>query len=454
MRTSRHPAAAPLLELDNVTALDDCYEAAASFEEVYRSIASVVSRAAGEHGRVAYAVPGSPSVAERSVELLRADPSIDLELVTGLSFCELAWSRLGIDPLEAGVRLIDAETFAVQAAGSPGPLLVGQCWSTAVLSGVKLAVEPGPSSPVVLLHHLGLSDELVVEVPWSEMDRSVEADHLTSLYVPSLEVPIASELMRLAELVRTLRERCPWDRVQTHRSLVRHLLEEAYEAIEAIDELGEDPAGAPPAAVAHVSEELGDLLCQVLFHATLAEEEGLFDLAEVARDVHDKLVARHPHVFGDVTATTPGAVVANWERIKQAEKRRTHLFEGVPEAMPALARAAKAERRLESVELGWPETGPDPRALITALASVLRLADSAARIDGDTVAAAGTFLLDLARLLAHRGEDPESLVRQALGRLGAKVAAAESAAGDEATDFWDLDPAQRVELWRSASTQT
>ena len=102
------------------------------------------------------------------------------------------------------------------------------------------------------------------------------------MYVPSLEVPVARELMRFAELVRVLRERCPWDREQTHGSLVRHLLEETYEAIEAIEALGDDPAGASPAAAAHVSEELGDLLCQVFFHATLAEEEGLFNLADVA----------------------------------------------------------------------------------------------------------------------------------------------------------------------------
>lgn len=336
LRTSRHPAATGLLGLANVVALDDCYDGASSFEEVYRSIVGILLAAAAEHGRVAYAVPGSPAVAERSVELLRAEESIDLEVVPGLSFCELAWTRLGIDPLEAGVRLVDAESFAVQAAGDAGPFLVGQCWSGEVLSSVKLSLDDDPL-PAVLLHHLGLADESVVEVPWSEIDKTLQADHLTSLYVPRLEAPVAGELVCFAELVRVLRERCPWDREQTHGSLVRHLLEETYEAIEAIEMLGDDPAGAPPAVAEHVCEELGDLLCQVFFHATLAEEEGLFSLADIARGVHDKLVVRHPHVFGDVTAATPGAVVANWERIKQSEKRRTHLFEGVPAAMPALA---------------------------------------------------------------------------------------------------------------------
>jgi len=452
LRTSRHPAAAAFAGQPNVVALDHCYEVGTSFDDVYASIVAIVRTAAAEHGRVAYAVPGSPSVAERTVELLRADAALAVEVIPGMSFSELAWERLRVDPVEAGVRLVDAESFAVHAAGDAGPFLVAQCWSRSVLSRVKLSVETEPLLPAVLLHHLGLADEAVVEVRWSEIDRTLEADHLTSLYVPQLEVPVARELMRLTELVRTLRDRCPWDREQTHGSLVRHLLEETYEAIEAVESLGDDPAAASPVVVAHVSEELGDLLCQVLFHATLAEEEGLFNLADVAREVHDKLVIRHPHVFGDVEAATPEAVVANWEQIKQRQMKRTHLFEGVPATMPALARAAKAERKLASVELGWPVTGPDAGALVAALASVVRLSGSEGALDPETAAAAGSLLLHLARLVAHRGEDPESLVRRALDRLGDRVAAVESAAGSAGAQLGELDTTRRLELWRSAAS--
>ncbi|MGA3216117.1 MAG: SAM-dependent methyltransferase [Acidimicrobiales bacterium] len=458
LRTARHPAAEAWLESPKVVVLDHCYESGESFAEVYRSIAAIVRAGAAQHGRVAYAVPGSPVVAERTVELLRSDSSVDLEIVPGLSFCDLAWARLGVDPVEAGVRLVDAGSFALQAAGDAGPLLVGQCWSKSVLSEIKLSFDSDPG-PAVLLHHLGLSDEVVVEVPWSEIDRTLEADHLTSLYVPHLAVPLARELTRLAELVRVLRERCPWDREQTHHSLVQHLLEETYEAMEAIEGLGQDPAGASPEAAEHVSEELGDILCQVLFHATLAEEEGLFNLADVARKVHDKLVARHPHVFGDVVATSPGAVLANWERNKQTEKRRTHLFEGIPVAMPALARAAKAERKLASFELGWAVTGLDAGAFVTALAGLLRLTESDGPVDEETAAALGALLLEEARLAAHRGLDPETLVRQALDRLGLKVAAVEKAAGEarsageEGAGLGALDPSRRLQLWRSSGAE-
>ena len=452
LRTSRHPAATPWLGLANVVALDHCYETGATFDEVYRSMVDVVVGAAVEHGRVAYAVPGSPAVAERTVELLRSEASVELEVVPGLSFCELAWARLGIDPIERGVKLLDAESFAVQAAADPGPLLVAQCWSKGVLSAVKLCFDADPG-PAVLLHHLGLADEIVVEVPWSEIDRTLEADHLTSLYVPHLHVPIAQELTRLAELVRVLRERCPWDREQTHDSLLRHMLEETYEAMEAIELLGDDPAGAPQDVAAHVCEELGDLLCQVLFHATLAEEEGLFNLADVARNVHDKLVARHPHVFGDVTATTSGAVLANWERNKQAEKKRTHLFEGIPAAMPALARAAKVERKLASFGLGWEETGLDAGELVASLAALFRLVDADDPLVEEAAVALGMLVVEQARLVAHRGGDLEGLVRKALDHIGARVAAVEAASADQGLELGALDAASRLELWRASATE-
>ena len=156
----------------------------------------------------------------------------------------------------------------------------------------------------------------------------------------------------------------------------------------------------------------------MLFHATLAEEEGLFNLADVARKVHDKLVARHPHVFGDVVATSPGAVLANWERNKQTEKRRTHLFEGIPVAMPALARAAKAERKLASFELGWAVTGLDAGAFVTALAGLLRLTESDGPVDEETAAALGACCWRRRGSPRIAALDPETLVRQALDRLG------------------------------------
>jgi uncharacterized protein YabN with tetrapyrrole methylase and pyrophosphatase domain len=191
--------------------------------------------AATEHGRVLYAVPGSPAVAERSVALLRADGRVGVTLVPGLSFLDLAWVRLGVDPLAEGVRVVDGARFATDAAGERGPLLVSHCDRRSVLSDIKLAVDDPPAEPVTVLQRLGLPDESVTEVAWDDLDRAVEPDHLTSLWIPELAAPIAGELGAFAELVTTLRESCPWDREQTHQSLTRYLLEETYEALEALD---------------------------------------------------------------------------------------------------------------------------------------------------------------------------------------------------------------------------
>jgi tetrapyrrole methylase family protein / MazG family protein len=396
LRTGRHPAADAF---DGVRTFDGHYESAATFEEVYRSIVDDLVAAALAGGPVAYAVPGSPTVAERTVVLLTADPRVRSGEVTvvvhpSVSFLDLAFARLGVDPVDAGVRIVDAEQFAVDAAGERGPLLVAQCWSRDVLSDVKLSVDPAPEVPVTLLHHLGLPDEQVVAVDWADLDRSLEPDHLTSLWVPRLAAPVAAELVALDELVHTLRARCPWDRRQTHASLGRHLLEESYEVLEAIDAVDAVDGSVTPAAdvvedaVAHLEEELGDLLFQVYFHATLAAEEGRFTLADVARGVHDKLVARHPHVFGDVTAETADDVAANWEAIKKAEKGRVSVTEGIPAALPALALAAKLQRKAAAIGMVLPGLA-DEAARLAAAATRLAASGADAASDGAVADGAG-----------------------------------------------------------------
>jgi uncharacterized protein YabN with tetrapyrrole methylase and pyrophosphatase domain len=240
---------------------------------------------------------------------------------------------------------VDGHDFAVAAAGADGPLLVAQCDSTAVLSDIKLAVDDGPA--VTVLQRLGLSDEAVTEVAWADLDRSVEPDHLTSVWIPGLADPVAAELQRFADVVRRLRRDCPWDREQTHQSLTRHLVEETYEVLDAIALLDHDA----DAGYGALEEELGDLLFQVVFHATLGAEEGRFTLVDVARGIHDKLVLRHPHVFADVEVDGADAVVNNWEAIKKAEKARDSVFDGIPTGLPALLFALKVLKKADATGL-------------------------------------------------------------------------------------------------------
>jgi len=390
LRTARHPAAGVVGE---VPTFDHLYDVADSIDAVYTTIVEALVAAAAERGEVLYAVPGSPAVAERTVELLLADDRVAVDVLPALSFADLAWVRLGIDPVERGVRLVDGHRFEIEAAGERGPLLVAQCDDRHVLSDVKLVLGEaadhagGDEVAVTVLQRLGLPDERIVELPWPELDRAVRPDHLTSLYVPRLVTPLASETAAFAEVVRRLRAECPWDRQQTHQSLRHHLLEEAYEVLEALDHLDVEAGEGFDA----LEEELGDLLFQVFLHARLATEEGRFTLEDVVRGISDKLVGRHPHVFGDATVDSADEVAERWERLKKAEKGRASVMDGIPATLPALAYALKVQRKAASQGVDW-------RTLV----------------EGDEAPGAlGRRLLDVVDDARTTGDDPETELRVA-----------------------------------------
>ena len=450
LRTARHPAVSALLDVpgasERIATFDHHYDEAETFDEVYKRIVADLVAAAQDvssgGGEVVYAVPGSPLVAERTVEMLRGDPRVDVTVVPSMSFLDLAWARLGVDPVAAGVRLVDGTRVAVEVAGERGPLLVAQCWSSGVLSEVKLALgegDPPADTTVTVLHHLGLHDEVVAVVPWHELDRAVVPDHLTTLWVPRLAAPVAGELAALDELTRHLRRDCPWDRQQTHASLERHLLEETYEVLEAIEALGqaegqqgEVAAEARRRATLHLEEELGDLLFQVFLHARLCAEEGRFTIADVARSLHDKLVSRHPHVFGDVEAADAATVVANWEEIKKREKGRASVTDGIPAALPALALAAKLQRKSAAVPgaplLDAGTLGTRARQLLDA--AIASETPSSGEPAGAQVAeGAGDLLWAVADVVRRIGVEPEDALRAAAWRRREAIRDAERRGG-------------------------
>jgi tetrapyrrole methylase family protein/MazG family protein len=279
---------------------------------------------------------------------------------------------------------------------------------------VKLAVEDAPTEPVVVLQRLGLPDESVTTVAWADLDRSFEPDHLTSLYVPAMAAPVAGEVAAFVELVATLRTECPWDAEQTHRSLTRHLLEETYEVLEALEAVGDGGPDVDADAYAHLEEELGDLLFQIVFHTALATEAGAFDLADVARGVHDKLVHRHPHVFGAVEVDGSDDVVANWEAIKKAEKGRDSVFDGIPAHLPALLYALKVHKKAEGV-------APDLTAALPAPLAALQAVEH--RADDESV---GALLLSAVALARAADVDPETALRGAAARLRDRARAVET----------------------------
>jgi tetrapyrrole methylase family protein / MazG family protein len=450
-RTASHPAVPDLvrdgLVLDT---FDDVYVEADDLDEVYTTIVEVLIAEANEHGRVAYAVPGSPTVAERTVELLheaaRRD-EIELEIVPGLSFAEIAWARVGIDPMTTGARIADARTLETDALSHDSPLLIAQCDHRLALSDVKVKLleHLAPDTSITVLQRLSLPDEVVREVPLADLDRDVDPDHLTSIFVPAADVSAARELTRLLQLAERLRGPggCPWDAEQTHHSLTRYLLEESYEVVEAVERL---PAAAPDGvkaddpAYAELVDELGDLLYQVIFHAVLAEEAGAFGMAEVARGIHDKLVHRHPHVFGDVDADTSAEVMSNWEQIKKEEKGVESIVSGITPGLPSLLYSHKLLRKAASVGLDPGDAERSLARIDEATATLRSGATDAETTLGDLLAAS----VALARGL---GVDTESALRGWAARFKERFEAMEQLATTRGVDLHTLDPVEVERLW-------
>jgi MazG family protein len=238
-------------------------------------------------------------------------------------------------------------------------------------------------------------------------------------------------LLDLQELTERLRRDCPWDREQTARTIVPHTVEEAYEVADAA--LADD---APK-----LLDELGDLLFQVYFLALLLAEKGQGDLEAVARNVHEKLVRRHPHVFGDGDARTAGAVRKRWDEIKRDQEGRDGVFHDVPESLPALLRARKVQRRAAAVGFEYPD-------LDGALADLRdELAELHAELPGGagerTAAELGDLLFACVNVARKLDVDPELELRQATGRFVARVEEAERLAREAGQDWSRLPLAEQ-----------
>lgn len=249
---------------------------------------------------------------------------------------------------------------------------------------------------------------------------------------------------RFHQLVRTLREQCPWDREQTHASLVPFLVEETFELVDALQALDD----ADPATAAAVAEELGDVLFQIEFHAVVAEEAGRFSIDEVTAGIHDKLVRRHPHVFADVAAHDSSTVVSNWDEIKRTEKQRDSVFDGVARSLPALAYADQLMRKAAKVGFDWPDADGPLAKVHEELAEL-----GVARTAGDQAAIAdelGDVLMSVVSVARHLGVDPELALRAAAGKFRHRFEAVERAATAERLDLRGAGLERLDALWDDA----
>lgn len=328
--------------------------------------------------------------------------------------------------------------------GPTGPFLVTGVRDRPAADAARQRLRAAADAVVLVLRRVDRGDEVVAHTTWAGID-AVELDDDTWLYVAP--APTADGgYARLHQLVRTLRDQCPWDREQTHASLVPYLVEETFELVDALAALDPDD----PATELAVIEELGDVLYQIEFHAVVAEQSGRFTIDQVTAEIHDKLVRRHPHVFGDVTADDSATVVANWDEIKQAEKGRTSVFEGVATSLPALALTQQLMGNAAKLGFDWPDVD-GPLAKLDEELAELRAAMTSG-VEADIADELGDVMATVVNVARHLGVDAELAARGSAGKFRRRFEAVETLAATRSIDLRTAGLDELDALWREVKT--
>lgn len=448
LRTDRHPVVKDLERKGiRFESFDDLYERAEDFESLYREITDRLFREARVHGEIVYAVPGHPGVAERTVRIAlekAAEVGVDVKLGPGHSFLDELLLRVGVDPTE-GLLVVDGINLQAKILNPSLHTIVVQVYNPEIAGDAKLTLmELYPDDyPVTVARAAGVEGEERIErVPLYELDRLDWIDHLTTLYVPATteERIVHRQFSKLVEIVRILRSPggCPWDREQTHRSIRKHVIEEAYEVAEAIDL--EDPDA--------LSEELGDLLLQVALHSQIAAEEGTFTIYDTLQAINDKLVRRHPHVFGEKGAENAEEALTNWEEIKRREKRdrgipeRSSLLDSVSGSMPAMWVAYRLQKKAAEVGFEW----PDLEGVIAKLKEELE----ELRTTRDKTEELGDVLFVLVNLARYLKVDPEEALAKTNVKFRRRFGYIEKKLREQGKSFADSDLEEMDRWWNEA----
>lgn len=445
LRTGKHQVADYMREHGvSFSTCDQYYERETSFDDVYESITADLLTKAGQCHSLVYAVPGHPLVAERTVELLLSKArlaGIPTVVVAGISSLEAVYAKLEIDP---AYGLAVADALAPWLIPDPRRgLLITQAYNRLVAGDIKLKlleVYP-PLHPVTTVRQAGTAECEVRITPLAELDH-YEFSYADTVYVPPCSAArhAGVELGILQDIMHRLRSvaGCPWDREQTHLTLRPYLVEETYEVLEAIDEAAPDK----------LAEELGDLLLQVVFHATIADEAGDFALADSIRHINEKLIRRHPHVFGEVQVENSQQVVHNWQKIKLTEKKgeqEVRLLASVPRGLPALQQAYKMQDRARRAGFDWPSIDGALQKLAEELAEFAQ-----ARATGSKEAMLdelGDVLFSLVNVSRFVEIEPETALRQANSKFRRRFEAVEIRARNQGLALGACSLQELDRLW-------
>lgn len=457
LRTEIHPTVSYLKE-ENITykSFDYLYGEAQDFEYIYKTIAAELVTLA-QIEEVTYAVPGNPLVAERSVFMILEEAkenNVPVKVFPALSSLEAIYSALQTDPLE-GLLIADATNFKPSRLSKAISCLIVQVYAKHIASDVKLSLmDIYPDTyPITVVKAAGIEGEERIEtIPLYMLDRIDWIDHLTSVFIKANQFPLPDDDMeisgntqieRLVNIVSYLRspDGCPWDREQTHESIRKHIVEEAYEVIEAIENKDTDM----------IRDELGDLLLQVVLHSQIASEEGTFDFEDVSESISDKLIRRHPHVFEKKDdSITDGAEVKNlWEKLKNKEKaHHESILDGIPRALPSLMRAEKVQRKAASVGFDW----EDVKGVLDKVEEEIKELQNAIAFNNkeSVTEEIGDLLFTIINFSRWNKVDPEEAMTRATEKFIHRFRRVESKIKSENKKFEDFNIEQLEEFWKEA----
>ncbi len=351
-RTDRHPIVNELRKNIDIESFDDYFEKYEDFDEVYENIVQTLVEKSKYFGKINYCTAGSPYYGDIVTKKLINEykEQINTIIIDGMSFLDKCLKLSGyadynnikiLDGLEADEFSFDPNSFNI----------ITQVYDRDLASRLKIKLmETYPEGVNSLI--IDVLEENVKEVPLFLLDQ--EKNYGFSTYFCILPIEISkhrvynvTNLLRIVKLLRGP-DGCPWDKKQDHHSIRQHVVEEAYEVVDAIDNQDID----------NLVEELGDLLFQVVFHAELGSEEGYFNFNDVVNKVCNKMYFRHPHVFGNVKADCVEEALESWESSKLKEKKLatyTDNLRNVPKALSSLSRSYKIQKRASEVGFDWPD---------------------------------------------------------------------------------------------------
>ncbi|MGO5064494.1 nucleoside triphosphate pyrophosphohydrolase [Clostridium sporogenes] len=451
LRTEKHPTVEYINQLGiTYETFDEKYETGESFDEVYNSIAKSLIESNKNYSDIIYAVPGHPLVAEKSVNILIRlcrENNIEFKIVPAVSFVDALMESLLLDPVE-GLKIIDAFDIKNQVMDKRIGTVITQVYDKFIASEVKLNLMNyyKDDTEIFFVRAAGIEGlEEIKKIPLYELDRQENIDHLTSVYIPKVS-DNNYDFKDLLDIMDKLRgeDGCPWDREQTHTSLKKYLIEESYEVIEAIDNKDIDM----------LVEELGDVLLQVVFHSQIGKEDGFFEIKDVIQSICDKMINRHPHVFGDLDISNSNEVLENWDNIKNKEQGNetyTDSLRHIAKVLPALMRADKVQRKAAKVGFDWNNIEDAMKKIIEEYKEIEDVYKSKNKVK--ILEEIGDLLFSVVNIARFLDIDPENALNYSIDKFINRFQYIEDTVISKDKELKNMSLEEMDELWNEAKNK-